>query len=98
MKNQHSNELKAKVAIEALNGQFTIQEIAKKYNVHPNLVGLWKKHLSENATKLFDKKSEEKNLKELREKENFYLQQIGQLQIEKEFLKKKQLELLGKGC
>ena len=35
---QYSAELKAKIAVEAVKGQRTIQEIASHYEVHPNMV------------------------------------------------------------
>ena len=37
-----SGELKAKVALEALRGDRTLQEIASQHQVHPNQVGAWK--------------------------------------------------------
>ena len=36
---RHSAELKAKVALEAIRGQKTVNEIASQYDVHPNQVG-----------------------------------------------------------
>ena len=38
-----SGEQKAKVALEALRGDRTLQEIASKHQVHPNQVGAWKR-------------------------------------------------------
>ena len=38
-----SDQFKAKVALEALRGDRTIQEIAAKHRVHPNQVSTWKK-------------------------------------------------------
>ena len=35
-----SGQLKAKVALEALRGERTLQEIASQYQVHPNQVGV----------------------------------------------------------
>ena len=35
-------EFKAKVALEALRGDKTIQEIAARHKVHPNQVSVWK--------------------------------------------------------
>ena len=42
-----SGELKAKVALEALRGDRTLQEIASQYQVHPNQVGAWKRQAIE---------------------------------------------------
>ena len=96
MKKQHSNEFKAKVALEALSGHYTIQELSKKYEVHPNMIGLWKKQLIENAHSLFDRKGNDKDFVEQQKKEDLYLREIGQLQVEKEFLKKKYRQLYGR--
>ena len=38
-----SGELKAKVALEALRGDRTLQEIASQHQIHPNQVGAWKR-------------------------------------------------------
>ena len=40
---QYSADLKAKIAVEAVKGQRTTQEIASHYEVHPNMVTKWKK-------------------------------------------------------
>jgi transposase len=96
MKKQHSNEFKAKVALEAIGGHYTIQELSKKYEVHPNMIGLWKKQLIESAHELFDKKGNNKELEEQQKREDIYLREIGHLQIEKEFLKKKYRQLYGR--
>jgi transposase len=44
-----SGAQKAKVALEAVKGQKTENEIAQEFGVHPTQVGLWKKALLENA-------------------------------------------------
>jgi len=41
----YDKEFKAKVSIEAIKREKTIQELATLYGVHPNLVALWKKQL-----------------------------------------------------
>jgi len=41
----YSADWKAKVALEAIKGQRTVQEIASHYEVHPSLVTQWKKQL-----------------------------------------------------
>ena len=55
MRKKHGTEFKAKVALEAIRGEQTIQEIAQKYEVHPNQVTQWKRQLLDNATSAFEK-------------------------------------------
>ncbi len=88
MNKSHSKEFKAKVAIEALKGEKTVQEIAQKFEIHPNQVTLWKKQLIENATTAFDKKGNDKELVESEKKQDQLFSQIGQLKVENDFLKK----------
>lgn len=95
MNKRHSKEFKAKVAIDALRGEKTIQEIAQKYEVHPNQVTLWKKQLIDNATSAFDKDGKDKDLEESEKKQDELYSQIGQLKVENDFLKKKYKELYG---
>ena len=42
-KRQHSAEFKARVALEAIRELKTVNEIAREHQVHPGLVGKWKK-------------------------------------------------------
>ncbi len=95
MNKSHSKEFKAKVAIEALKGEKTVQEIAQKFEIHPNQVTLWKKQLIENATTAFDKKGNDKELVESEKKQDQLFSQIGQLKVENDFLKKKYKQLYG---
>ena len=44
-----SGEVKAKVALEALRGERTLQEIASQHQVHPNQVGAWKRQAMEGS-------------------------------------------------
>ena len=43
MRKRYDKEFKAKVALEALKGERTLQELAITYSVHPNMIALWKK-------------------------------------------------------
>jgi len=51
-----SGQQKAKVALEALRGTKTTNEIAQDFGVHPTQVGQWKRELQEQAVTLFDGK------------------------------------------
>lgn len=43
----YQGEFKARVALEAVKGRKTINEIAKEYGVHPNQISKWKKQFLE---------------------------------------------------
>lgn len=83
-----TSEFKSKVALEALREQQPIHEIAKRYQVHPSQVTDWKKSLLSNAGSVFESASS-KNEDALRQKvkEDRLYKQIGQLQVEVDFLK-----------
>ena len=49
----HSPAFKAKVALEATRGERTVAEIAQKYDLHPNQVTEWRRHLLERAADVF---------------------------------------------
>ena len=95
MNKKHTKEFKAKVALESLRGENTIQEIAQKYEVHPNQVTLWKKHLIDNASSAFDKSGTDKEQQDSDKKQDMLFSQIGQLKVENDFLKKKYRQLYG---
>ena len=83
------SDFKAKVAIEAIKELLTIEQICKKYELHPTQVNLWKKEFLANAPMLFDKE----NTASLEEDTDKKMQElyalIGQLKVENDFLKKK---------
>jgi len=79
-----SDQFKAKVALEALRGDRTIQEIAAKHWLHPNQVSTWKKQAVAGLSGVFsgDGKTQgpsESELKDLHAK-------IGRLAVENDFL------------
>ena len=49
-----TTDIKARVALEALRGDRTIQEIASWHKVHPNQVGTWKKQALEGLGSIFE--------------------------------------------
>lgn len=82
------SEFKAKVALAALRGDLTLNEVAAKYEVHANQVSIWKKQLLEAAKDFFSdgrihrRKDDEELVARL-------YQEIGQLKVELDWLKKK---------
>jgi len=85
-----SAEFKAKIVLEALKERSTVEELARKYEIHPNQIHHWKKEFLNNASSVFsagESLSEEKKRFE-EEKERLYAQ-IGQQKVEIDWLKKK---------
>jgi len=85
---QHSAEFKARVALEALRGERTINELAAEYGVHPVQITHWKKVVLEEAPTLFSRRRGAQSKEEDALKAALY-QQIGQLKVELDWLKKK---------
>ena len=72
------------MAIEAIQERESLAELSQKYGIHPNQITRWKKEFLERAPQVFEKPypaEEEKDLEKLYAK-------IGQLEMEREFLKK----------
>jgi transposase-like protein len=79
---------KARVALEAIKGQRTISEIASDYGIHPNQISQWKKHALDQLPELFSGK-QEKQAQDSEQLQAELYQQIGQLKVELDWLKKK---------
>lgn len=84
----YSADFKAKVAIAAIKGQQTVNEIASFYGVHPNQVMTWKKQALESIPEAFSSTKIHNAEKEEELKSQLY-QQIGQLKVELDWVKKK---------
>jgi transposase-like protein len=84
----YSKELKAKIALEAVKDYSSINEISKEYKVHPNQISQWKKQLLENLPKIFDNPRGPKTGESNELVDQLY-RQVGKLQVELEWLKKK---------
>lgn len=87
MRQQFSNEFRARVALDAAKGNRTIAEICSEYGVASTQVFAWKKQLLEGAASIFE------NPRALQKSEDAIkdplLREIGRLQVENAFLKKK---------
>ena len=86
----HSAEFKARVALEALKGIKTINQIAQEEGLHPVQVSTWKKELQEGITSVFASGAAQRHDAEKAERDRARLERkVGQLTIESDFLKKK---------
>ena len=84
----HPPSLKAKVAIEAIQGHKTTAQIAQMFGVHPTQVGSWKKQALAGLPDVFGNGREQMRQQADTEKDELY-KQIGQLKVELDFLKKR---------
>ena len=80
---KYSAEFKAKVALEAIREEKTINEIASHYGVHPQMVRAWKKEFLKNASKVFE---DQKETQRLRAELDKAYKKIGELEVERDFL------------
>lgn len=85
---QHSKEFKAKVALEALKGQKTSNELASEFEIHPSQINAWKKQARECLPEAFNRGADREATQREAERDRLY-QQIGKLQVEVDWLKKK---------
>ncbi len=87
-RNRYSADFKAKLALEVIKGHRTLNQIASDAQVHPNLLMQWKRQLLESLPSVFADKRVKENKEQEALTDQLY-QQIGQLKVELDFLKKK---------
>ena len=81
-------EFKTRVALEAIKGHRTVSEIASDHGVHPHQITQWKKHAIEGLPDILSDRRQ-KRTKDQEELVSQLYQQIGQLKVELDWLKKK---------
>ena len=84
----HTAAFKAQVALAALKGDRTANELAGQYGVHPTLIHTWKKQLLQGAEGVFGNGARAAAQDAEAEKAGLF-EQIGRLKMELEWLKKK---------
>ena len=84
---KHTSKFKFKVVLEALSERFTIQELGRKYEIHPAQITTWKTQFLKNREGVFDNKAKDPKT-ESEEMEERLLKTIGRLKVENDFLKK----------
>ncbi len=83
-----SAKFKFKVALEALQGQKTINQIASDYQLNPGQVSQWKRQLQAQGATIFENGSGPSQRQQEKKEAELY-EQIGRLKMELEWLKKK---------
>ena len=83
---RHTAAFKAKVALEAAKEIKTLNELASQYEVHATQISQWKKQLLESLPSLF---STQKKTGESAKKTDDLYRQIGEVTVERDWLKKK---------
>ena len=94
-----SPSAKFEIALLAIKNETTLNEICKRYEVAPSQVHAWKKQLLEQGQQLFDKndKKAEAASIDLERKQSKLYEKIGELTVERDFLKKSWEKLPGNG-
>jgi transposase/putative transposase len=90
---RHDPEFKARVALEALKGIKTIQQIAKDYDVHPVQVSEWKKTMAAGAPGVFGPGSGRTEAEDFERERAKLHAKIGQQAVELDWLTKKSRQL-----
>jgi transposase-like protein len=88
IRKRHTAAFKAKVALEAVKQSKTIAELARAHQVHPVQISQWKKQLLDGLEGLFENGSASRRADPERLQNELY-EQIGRLQMELAWVKKK---------
>lgn len=86
-KRKFTSAFKTKVVLDALSERYTIQELARKHQLHATQISAWKGQFLKSASSVFDNPVKEAKT-EAEQKEERYLKTIGQQKVEIDFLKK----------
>jgi transposase-like protein len=86
---KHNPAYKAKVALAAVRGDWTIAELANEFGVHPNQIYNWKKQLLDGAASIFEGGGAAVEGVAGAAQVDLLYRQIGQLKVENDFLARK---------
>jgi transposase len=98
-KRKFTPQFKTQIVLELLREEKELGAIAAEYEIHPNQIRAWKKEFLDKAARIFEETRQEKEAarreKEQAAEKSDMLKTIGQLTLERDFLKKKSSELFG---
>lgn len=96
-KNNYNPEFKAQVVMELLSGQKTLNELAEQYQIAPATLSSWHKQFQERAAEIFKRgpSNQEREIGEKEQEITVLQQKVGQLLVERDWLKKKSDEIFG---
>lgn len=80
-----TSKFKTKVVLDALSERSTVQELVRKYELHPNQISKWKSDFLANAEQVFDGSTKKESVDQ--DVEKLY-KVIGEQKVEIDFLKK----------
>ncbi len=90
---RHDSTFKSRVALEAIKGIKTIQQIAKEYEIHPVQVSDWKKTMLERLPGVFEGESGGSVEEDFEKERNELRCKIGELTVQLDFVTKKSKQL-----
>lgn len=89
----YSAEFKTKIVLETLKGEETVNQIAARYEILPNMISTWRTEFLKSCSMVFEKKDAEKRYHDLKKehekKEEKLIQQIGELSVMVNWAQKK---------
>ena len=98
-KTVYSAKFKAERVLEVLTGEEELGAIAARHNLNPNMLRGWKQEFLAKAERIFSESREEREIaaqrREMEARQEELLKTVGQLTIERDWLKKKSIEAFG---
>ena len=82
---KHSAAFKAQVAIEAIKELETLSDLAKRFEVHPQMISNWKREFLARSSEIFESKAPDE---EAERREKALYEKIGRLEVEVDFCKR----------
>lgn len=97
---KYDAQFKAKLVVESLKEERSVNEIAAEHDINPNLLRKWREELVIHADRVFDTSIREKELEkkeEMHDKEVDDLHRIiGELTVERDYLQRSCREAIGR--